>query len=81
MSLSGNWFSNAADALTKFHYKSLTTGDLKSPEAELAIWINTIPDENLLIIRDTGIGMSKQEIIDNLGTIAHFRCRCLFGTN
>ena len=63
--------SNAADALTKFHYKSLTTGDLKSPEAELAIWIKTIPDENLLIIRDTGIGMSKQEIIDNLGTIAH----------
>jgi molecular chaperone HtpG len=63
--------SNAADALTKMHYKSLTTQEVNSPEAELAIRIKTIPDENLLIIRDTGIGMSKQEIIENLGTIAH----------
>jgi molecular chaperone HtpG len=63
--------SNAADALTKFHYKSLTTNEIKSPEAELAVWIKTLPDENILIIRDTGIGMSKQEIIENLGTIAH----------
>jgi HSP90 family molecular chaperone len=63
--------SNAADALTKMHYKSLTTQEVSSPEAELAIRIKTIPDENLLIIRDTGIGMSKQEIIENLGTIAH----------
>ena len=63
--------SNAADALTKFHYKSLTTGDVKSPEADLGIWLKTIPDQNLLVIRDTGIGMSRQEIIENLGTIAH----------
>ncbi|MBI9047819.1 MAG: molecular chaperone HtpG [Anaerolineaceae bacterium] len=63
--------SNAADALTKFHYKSLITTEVKSPEVELGIWIKTIPDQNMLIIRDTGIGMSKDEIIENLGTIAH----------
>jgi molecular chaperone HtpG len=63
--------SNAADALTKFHFKSLTTSEIKSPEAELGIWIKTIPDQNLLIIRDTGIGMNREEIIENLGTIAH----------
>jgi molecular chaperone HtpG len=63
--------SNAADALTKFYFISLTTTDRKSPEAELGIWIKTVPEQNLLIIQDSGIGMSRQEISDNLGTIAH----------
>jgi molecular chaperone HtpG len=70
--------SNAADALTKFHYKSLTTNDIKSAEIELGIWVKSIPDQKLLIIRDSGIGMTRQEIIENLGTIAHSGAAAFF---
>lgn len=63
--------SNASDALDKVRYASLTDTSLLDSDATLDIKI--IPDKNnrTLTIEDTGIGMSKDELIKNLGTIAH----------
>jgi HSP90 family molecular chaperone len=63
--------SNAADALTRMNFEMLTNRDVFNPEAELAIWITVDPEQKILTIRDTGIGMTDAELIENLGTIAH----------
>lgn len=61
--------SNANDALSKYRYECLLNGTV-IPENELKIQISTNLDEGTLIIKDNGIGMSKQDLIENLGTIA-----------
>lgn len=62
--------SNASDALTRMNYELLTNRDVLDPQEELKIYINTDPENHMLMISDTGIGMTKSEIQENLGTIA-----------
>lgn len=67
--------SNASDALTRLDFELLTNRDVLDPEAVLAIRI--IPDEGAktLTITDTGIGMTAEEMTENLGVIAHSGAR------
>ena len=62
--------SNSSDALNKMRFRTLTDTAIVSPEAELAIRITTDKDNKRLIIEDTGCGMSREELIENLGTVA-----------
>ncbi len=63
--------SNASDALSRLQFEMLTNRDVLDPDAELKITIECDKDNRKLIIRDTGIGMTRDEIVENLGTIAH----------
>ena len=62
--------SNASDALDKMRYISLTD-DAQRDSERLEIVLEPREAEQLLIIRDTGIGMTHDELVANLGTIAH----------
>ncbi len=63
--------SNAADALDKARFLSLTRTDLAAVEGEPGVRITADAEANTLTIEDDGIGMTADEIVDNLGTIAH----------
>ncbi len=62
--------SNASDAADKLRFEALNDNSLLEGGAELAIKIEFDKDNNTVTISDNGIGMSKQEVINNLGTIA-----------
>lgn len=62
--------SNASDALNKIRYESLTNASVLEGEEELKISITFDNDNKILKITDTGIGMSKDDLVNNLGTIA-----------
>ena len=62
--------SNSSDALDKLYYKSLTSGELGIKRSDFYIQITPDKELRTLTIRDNGIGMSKDELENNLGTIA-----------
>jgi molecular chaperone HtpG len=63
--------SNASDALTRVDFEILTNREVLDPQAELAIRVHFDPQEKTLTISDTGIGMTAEELVENLGMIAH----------
>lgn len=62
--------SNASDAADKLRFEAVSNGDLYEGDSELKIRISFDKDAKTLTISDNGIGMSRDEVIENLGTIA-----------
>ena len=62
--------SNASDAIDKLYYRSLTDKSVKVKKDNLEIWIKPNKEEKTLTITDNGCGMTKEELEENLGTIA-----------
>jgi molecular chaperone HtpG len=62
--------SNASDALDKLRFQSLTNPSILPPDTELSIHIKLDKKAKTFTISDNGIGMSRQEVIENIGTIA-----------
>jgi len=63
--------SNASDALHRIQFEMLTNRDVLDPDVELAIRLDFDEDARTLTVSDTGVGMTREELIENLGTIAH----------
>lgn len=63
--------SNSSDALEKMRLKQLSEGDVFEPEQPLEINITTDEAAKTITISDYGIGMTRDELTENLGTIAH----------
>jgi len=61
--------SNASDALDRFRHVALTDSDQSAED--LGIFLEPDSDTKILTIRDNGIGMTREELVQNLGTIAH----------
>jgi len=62
--------SNASDANDKLRFEALGKPELLAGDTELAVWIEADKDKGTLSIRDNGIGMSRDEAVSHLGTIA-----------
>lgn len=71
--------SNASDALTQMHFEMLTNRDVLDADAELAICVEVPEVEEgepkCLVVKDSGVGMTREELIVNLGTIAQSGAR------
>lgn len=62
--------SNCSDAIDKLKFKSLTAPELIKDGGDFEIWIETDKEQKTLTISDNGIGMTHDEVIENIGTIA-----------
>ncbi len=62
--------SNASDAIDKLYYMSLTDENISFNKDDFLIKINVDKENRTITLEDTGIGMSEEELYDNLGTIA-----------
>lgn len=62
--------SNASDAADKLRFEAVSNGDLYEGDADLKIRISFDKEAKTLTISDNGIGMSREEVVENLGTIA-----------
>ena len=67
--------SNASDAINRLRFEMLTNQEVLDPQVELKIHITADKDARIITIQDTGIGMTHEEIIDHLGTIAQSGAR------
>jgi molecular chaperone HtpG len=63
--------SNASDALNRIQFEMLTNRDVQDSDAELAIHVEVDSEARMIAVSDTGIGMTREEIVEDLGTIAH----------
>jgi molecular chaperone HtpG len=63
--------SNASDALNRIQFEMLTNRDVLDPDAELAIHLTIDDEARTITVSDSGIGMTREEIVQDLGTIAH----------
>ncbi len=62
--------SNASDACDKLRFESLSNADLLTDDTDLKIQVEFNEDEKTITVRDNGIGMTRDEVIKNIGTIA-----------
>ena len=62
--------SNASDACDKLRFEALQNEALMGGDSELKIQVDVDEDAGEVIVRDNGIGMSKQDVVENIGTIA-----------
>jgi molecular chaperone HtpG len=62
--------SNASDALDKMRFRAITEPDLFEDDPTLAIRIHADQDKKTLTIEDTGVGMTEEELVRDLGTVA-----------
>ncbi len=71
--------SNASDAADKLRFEALSDAALLEGDADLKIWIRADKAARTLTIRDNGIGMSRQEVVEHIGTIAKSGTKEFFG--
>jgi molecular chaperone HtpG len=62
--------SNASDANDRLRFESIANPALLGSDSDLKIWIDADPEKGTLTIRDNGIGMTREEAVEHLGTIA-----------
>lgn len=62
--------SNASDALNRIQFEMLTNRDVLNPDSELEIHLSVDEENRTITIKDSGIGMTRDEMIEHLGTIA-----------
>ena len=62
--------SNASDACDKLRFEALTDAALLEEHPDLAVEVEVDPTARTITVTDNGVGMSRQEVIDNIGTIA-----------
>ena len=72
--------SNASDAIDKLRFAALSDGDLLGDDPELRIRIDFDADAKTLTVADNGIGMTRGEVVENLGTIARSGTAEFFGS-
>jgi molecular chaperone HtpG len=70
--------SNGSDAADKLRFNALKDDALYEGDADLKIWINVDKDARTISVRDNGFGMSREEVIDNIGTIAKSGTQAFF---
>lgn len=71
--------SNAADAADKLRFEALSDDALFEGDADLQIRVEFDKEARTITITDNGIGMTRQEVIDNIGTIARSGTKAFFG--
>jgi len=67
--------SNASDALNRVQFEMLTNRDVRDADAELAIHVAADSEARTITVSDSGIGMTREEMVEHLGTIAQSSAR------